>query len=298
MNEWIKSYVGADEFAALDDKLIKIITSTNKSDGSSATNKELIHDYGLIPAHPWQWQNTLIHALQPLLATQEIIYPGSTGNQYRAQQSIRSLTMLGNGNNNSNDNINNKAYLKLSMHLINTSSTRILAKHTVMNAAVVTTWLNQLIAEDKTAQALPIAFLGETVGVSLDHEVLHKRGYQHPNIYGGLAAIWRENVSQYLSKEQKAFPLNGTSYINADGSHLIEPWLDKYGVEAWIAQLIKVTVNPLLHILFGYGVALECHAQNIVLVHKDGYPIKVLLKDLHDGVRYSPKHLTQQHLRP
>jgi len=45
-------------------------------------------------------------------------------------------------------------------------------------------------------------------------------------------------------------------------------------------------------------VALECHAQNIVLVHEDGYPIKVLLKDLHDGVRYSPEHLTQQHLRP
>lgn len=298
VNDWIKSYMGADEFAALDGKLIKIITSTNKLDRGSTTNKKLIHDYGLIPAHPWQWQSTLIHALQPLLATQEIIYLGSTGNQYRAQQSIRSLTMLGNGNNNSNDNTNNKAYLKLSMHLINTSSTRILAKHTVMNAAVVTTWLNQLIAEDKTAKALQIAFLGETVGVSLDHEVLHQRSYQHPNIYGGLAAIWRENVSQYLSKEQKAFPLNGVSYVNADGSHLIEPWLTKYGVEAWIAQLIKVTVSPLHHILFGYGVALECHAQNIVLVHEDGYPIKILLKDLHDGVRYSPKHLTQQHLRP
>ncbi|MFT5429005.1 MAG: siderophore synthetase component, partial [Psychrobacter glaciei] len=28
------------------------------------------------------------------------------------------------------------------------------------------------------------------------------------------------------------------------------------------------------------------------------YPVKILLKDLHDGVRYSPTHLTQQHLRP
>ena len=82
------------------------------------------------------------------------------------------------------------------------------------------------------------------------------------------------------------------------GRHITPPWLDKYGVETWITQLIKVTITPLLHILFGYGVALECHAQNIVLVHEDGYPIKILLKDLHDGVRYSPEHLTQQHLRP
>ncbi|MGM8938775.1 IucA/IucC family protein [Psychrobacter glaciei] len=291
INEWVKDYVGADEFSALNAKLIEVLTITN----------ETANNYCLIPAHPWQWQNTLIQALQPLLATQEIVYLGDAGHQYRAQQSIRSLTMLGDADdhvNGDNDVSNNKAYLKLSMHLINTSSTRILAKHTVMNAAVVTTWLNQLIADDKTAQALPIAFLGETVGVSLDHEALRARGYQHPNMYGGLAAIWRENVNQYLSEDQTAFPLNGVSYINADGSHLIAPWLDKYGVETWIAQLIKVTVTPLLHILFGYGVALECHAQNIVLIHKNGYPIKILLKDLHDGVRYSPEHLTQQHLRP
>ncbi|MEH6768667.1 MULTISPECIES: IucA/IucC family protein [unclassified Psychrobacter] len=289
INEWVKDYVGADEFDALNAKLIEVLTIAN----------ETANDYCLIPAHPWQWQNTLVQALQPLLATQEVIYLGDAGHQYRAQQSIRSLTMLGNSDENgNNDTINEKAYLKLSMHLINTSSTRILAKHTVMNAAVVTTWLNQLIVDDKTAQALPIAFLGETVGVSLNHEALRARGYQHPNMYGGLAAIWRENVSQHLSTGQTAFPLNGVSYINADDSHLIDPWLDKYGVETWIAQLIKVTVTPLLHILFGYGVALECHAQNIVLVHENGYPIKVLLKDLHDGVRYSPEHLTQQHLRP
>jgi len=301
INEWVKDYVGADEFDALNAKLAKVLTITNKQDEGTASHEvdETANNYCLIPAHPWQWQNTLIQALQPLLATQEVIYLGSAGHQYRAQQSIRSLTMLGNADDNGNNDVsNNKAYLKLSMHLINTSSTRILAKHTVMNAAVVTTWLNQLIADDKTAQALPIAFLGETVGVSLDHEALRTRGYQHPNMYGGLAAIWRENVNQYLSKGQTAFPLNGVSYINADGSHLIAPWLDKYGVETWIAQLIKVTVTPLLHILFGYGVALECHAQNIVLVHENGYPIKVLLKDLHDGVRYSPEHLTQQHLRP
>ncbi|WP_201590575.1 IucA/IucC family protein [Psychrobacter sp. Pi2-51] len=303
INEWVKDYVGADEFDALNAKLTEVLTIANKQDEGTASHEvdETANNYCLIPAHPWQWQNTLIQALQPLLATQEIVYLGDAGHQYRAQQSIRSLTMLGNSDDNvngDNDVSNNKAYLKLSMHLINTSSTRILAKHTVMNAAVVTTWLNQLIADDKTAQALPIAFLGETVGVSLDHEALRARGYQHPNMYGGLAAIWRENVNQYLSKGQTAFPLNGVSYINADGSHLTAPWLDKYGVETWIAQLIKVTVTPLLHILFGYGVALECHAQNIVLIHKNGYPIKILLKDLHDGVRYSPAHLTQQHLRP
>lgn len=286
LNEWIADYIDADKFAALNDKLKRILVTTNNQ--SEANEDEATNAYGLIPAHPWQWQNTLIVALQPLFDTQEVIYLGSTGAEYRSQQSIRSLSMLQ----------DDKAYLKLSMHLMNTSSTRILAKHTVMNAAMVTKWLNQLVAEDKTAQALQIAFLGETVGISLDHEVLQQRGYQHPHIYGGLGAIWRENVSQYLSTNQKAFPLNGVSYINTDGSVLIDPWIKKYSVEGWTAQLIKVTVAPILHLLFGHGIALECHAQNIVLVHKAGFPIKVLLKDLHDGVRYSPKHLTRQDLIP
>ena len=305
LNTWIERYVDTDKFAELNERLTHILSQADQVnnentagsiDEQSVDGYDYDDDYGLIPAHPWQWQHTLVQALQPLLATQEIIYLGSLGNQYRAQQSIRSLTMM---SDDSNPKANrDKAYLKLSMHLINTSSTRILAKHTVMNAAVVTNWLNQLIANDPTAERLQIAFLGETVGVSLDHEVLQDRGYQHPNIYGGLGAIWRENVNQYLSESQTAFPLNGVSHIHADGSRLIEPWLDRYGVQAWVEQLIKVTVTPLLHILFGYGTALECHAQNIVLVHENGYPVKVLLKDLHDGVRYSPAHLTQQHLRP
>lgn len=274
INDWVKQYLGNDDYEALMTTL-KAIVANDKA-------------YGLLPVHPWQWQNTLIYALQPLLNTQQVVYLGPTDTQYQAQQSIRSLSMLSEG----------KPYLKLSMHLINTSSTRILAKHTVMNAAVVTQWLNQLIAEDDTAAALNIAFLGETVGVSLDHEVLREQGYQHPDIYGGLGAIWRENVSEYLSVNQQAFPLNGVSYINSDGSLLIDPWIQKHGVARWIKQLIEVSTLPIIHMLFAHGVALECHAQNIVLVHEEGYPVKVLLKDLHDGIRYSPEHLARQDLRP
>jgi siderophore synthetase component len=38
-------------------------------------------------------------------------------------------------------------------------------------------------------------------------------------------------------------------------------------------------------------VGLESHAQNIILLHRDGLPTRVALKDLHDGVRFSLAHL-------
>lgn len=272
---WAETYVGTEEYLQLQNRLAKQIKNTA--------------DYGLIPAHPWQWENTLINTLQPLIQSQDVIYLGSVGETYHAQQSIRSLSMVGQPQ---------KHYLKLAMHLTNTSSTRILAKHTVMNAAVITKWLNQLITDDDVASAMQFSFLGETVGVSIDHEVLQSQGYSHPNIYGGLGAIWRENVSQYVTGKQKAFPLNGVTYVQPDDSKLIDPWLQKHGVANWVEKLIDVTVPPLMHLLFAKGVALESHAQNIVLVHEDGYPVKILLKDLHDGVRYSPEHLAQPELKP
>ena len=278
ISEWVADYVGESAHQ----KLQKILSDRLEDSNKSAT------DYTLVPVHPWQWQQTLIEALQPLLVTQDIIYLGGTGETYRAQQSIRSLTADKDG----------KPYLKLSMHLVNTSSTRILAKHTVLNAAIMTAWLKRLAAEDDSRDAAQIAFLGENVGVSLDHDVLRARGYQHPALYGGLAAIWRDNADDYLAKGQQAIPLNGVSYVHSDGQALIAPWLEAHGVAAWTEALIAVTVPPIMHLLFGHGLALECHAQNIVLVHEDGYPVKVLLKDLHDGVRYSPKHLTRQDLIP
>lgn len=283
IQDWIKNYLDPDKHQVLAQKLSQVLTDCKEQSQYRATA-----DYGLIPVHPWQWKNTLINSLQPLLNSFDVIYLGATDSQYRAQQSIRTLSPL-------NDD---KAYLKLSMHLINTSSTRILAKHTVMNAALITNWLNALIEQDSSAQQLQLAILGENAGISLDHEVVQQRGYQHPEIYGGLAAIWRENVSQHLNSEQRAFPLNGVSYVNNDGSRLIEPWINKHGTDKWVEHMIKAAVPPVLHVLFGFGMALECHAQNIVLVVKDGLPEKILLKDLHDGVRYSPKHISRKDLLP
>lgn len=289
-NDWIKAYIGEQNYALLMQRLANSLKSTAVT-------------YGLIPVHPWQWQHTLINALQPLLSAQQIICLGSISSIYHAQQSIRTLALM--TPDNEADKLrarskqqSKKDYLKLAMHLTNTSSTRILAKHTVMNAAVITAWLNRLIRDDEVAQSMPIAFLGENMGISLDHEILQDQGYSHPHIYGGLGAIWRENVNNYLSDKQKALPLNGISYIQPNGNKLIDPWLKQYGTDTWIEKLIAVTVPPIMHLLFAHGVALESHAQNIILVHEDGYPIKILLKDLHDGVRYSPDHLAQPELAP
>lgn len=244
-------------------------------------------EYVWIPVHPWQWENHLISIFAEEIADQDIIYLGHSQDRYLAQQSLRTVTNLQHPE---------KPYIKLSMSLTNTSSSRVLAKHTVMNGPIITDWLQRLIDQSETAQQLDFAVLREVYGLSVDFTRLPASHAQQT--YGTIGCLWRESVHQYLREGEDAIPLNGVSHIQKDGQALIAPWLQHYGVEQWTRQLLKVVITPLIHFLFAEGIATESHGQNIILVHQQGWPTRVLLKDFHDGVRYSPAHLAHPELAP
>lgn len=125
--------------------------------------------------HPWQWENLIVSTFYPELLSGELIYLGTSDDQYKAQQSIRTLA---------NATAKERPYVKLAMSMTNTSSTRILARHTVMNGPIITDWLQQLIASDSTARQLDFVILGEVAGVSFDYQHLpQSRG---PQAYGTL----------------------------------------------------------------------------------------------------------------
>jgi siderophore synthetase component len=65
------------------------------------------------------------------------------------------------------------------------------------------------------------------------------------------------------------------------------------GLQTWLARVVEVSAIPLLHLLCRHGVALEAHAQNMVLLHRDGVPTRVALRDFHDGVRFSRAALAE-----
>ncbi|MGB5887346.1 MAG: IucA/IucC family protein [Acinetobacter venetianus] len=244
-------------------------------------------DYLWIPVHPWQWENHLISIFAEEIADQKIMYLGHSHDRYLAQQSLRTVTNLQHPE---------KPYIKLSMSLTNTSSSRVLAKHTVMNGPIITDWLQALIDQSETAKKLDFAVLREVYGLSVDFTRLPASHAKQA--YGTIGCLWRESVHQYLRQGEDAIPLNGVSHIQKDEQALIAPWIQQYGMEKWTRQLLKVVITPLIHLLFAEGIATESHGQNIILVHEKGWPTRVLLKDFHDGVRYSPAHLAHPELAP
>jgi siderophore synthetase component len=265
-NDFIRQELGEHDYQAFTEAL-------------QAKDKS-IDDFWLMPVHPWQWKNIINTTFYLELANENIIYLGIGSEQYLPQQSIRTLA---------NVSDKEKSYVKFALSITNTSSTRILANHTVKNGPIIADWLHGLLEKDSVAKQLGFVILGEVVGVTYDYQNMSVT--QKAKAHGSLGTIWRESLHKYLHKGESAAPFNGLFHLEGNGAPLIEPWIKQYGLDAWVTQLLKVTVNPIIHMLFAHGIGMESHAQNIVLIHKDGWPTRIALKDFHDGVRYSPDHL-------
>ncbi|WP_338552178.1 IucA/IucC family protein [Paenibacillus sp. KS-LC4] len=235
-------------------------------------------EYTLLPVHPWQWERFASIAFFEQLEQQEIIYLGYGSDRYVPQQSIRTLSNLSD---------RSKAYVKLPLSITNTSSGRILAQHTLLNAARISDWLGEVVAGDAFLRdELRLIMLKEVLGASYQHQKLPNLLEQ--KVYGTLGAIWRESLHPYLEPGEEALPFGALCYLQADGTPVIEEWIRKHGVEGWVKKLISTTVVPLIHLLYAHGAALESHAQNMIIVLEQGLPTRVALKDFHDGIRYSP----------
>ncbi|GGG68286.1 IucA/IucC family protein [Paenibacillus radicis (ex Gao et al. 2016)] len=232
-------------------------------------------DYILMPVHPWQWDRVIAPEFAEQLRTDELIYLGCGSEVYRPQQSIRTLA---------NTSDRSKAYVKLPMNITNTSSGRILAQHTIMNAARISDWLGSIVAED-TFLHKQVILLKEVLGVSYHHQKLPNVLEQ--KVYGSLGAIWRESLHGFLLEGEEAYPFNALVHTGDDGQPLIHPWIEEYGLEEWLQTLLRVSLVPLVHLLYAHGAALESHGQNMIIVMERGRPRRIALKDFHDGVRYS-----------
>ncbi|MBT2283344.1 IucA/IucC family siderophore biosynthesis protein [Paenibacillus polymyxa] len=243
--------------------------------------------YVFIPVHPWQWEHQLESVFARQLMDGDIVYLGPSSSSYRAQQSIRSLS----------NRVNPEApYIKLALSITNTSSTRILAQHTTQNAPLISDWLDKLVREDELLQQAQFGILKEIMGLSFRYEQLPAT--QYGRAYGTLGAIWRENVSVHLQEGETAWPLNALMLVQPDGVPFIQGAVERHGVEKWSEDLVCTVTLPIIHLLYAHGIALESHAQNIILVLEDDLPKRIIIKDLHDGVRYVPEQLLHPEQAP
>lgn len=242
-------------------------------------------DYLFVPVHPWQWRERVLPLFHDDLMGGRLIAVGSSG-EFQPQQSLRTL---------SNRSAPDKCALKLPLSILNTSTVRILAPHTVLNAPLITDWLQGLHAEDEFFNRVaPCGLLGEVLGMVYDGPPQRRDELT----YGILGCIWRESVTRYVTPPQRAVPFTALCTLDLNGQPFIQPWLSRCSVERWVQALLRVCIVPAIHFLYAHGIALEAHAQNMILIHEHGHPVKVVFRDFHDGVRFCSRLLAQPERRP
>lgn len=236
---------------------------------------ENVSDYEWMPVHPWQFDHMIANHFAEAWLNGDIIFLGKSREAYVPQQSIRTLSPVE----------TDKYYIKVPLNITNTSTKRVLAPHTIENAANITDWLKHIQAHDPYLRdQLRTVFLGEVLGMSYDQQ--HLTEDKRTATYGALGVIWRENIYHYLEAGEEAIPFHALYSKDTEERPVIDGWIQRYGADNWMRQFINVAVRPLIHMLYTHGIALESHAQNMMLIHEKGWPTRVAIKDFHDGVRF------------
>jgi siderophore synthetase component len=254
-------------------------------------------DYELIPVHPWQFRHTIPRLHAEAIRRAEVILIPDAVIPTSALMSVRSLAPVqrqGEG----------KHHLKTAINVHMTSAVRTVSANAAANGPMLSRVLRQIHQRERRFLGR-FAVLSEDVGVhyqppdpAIDPQVAADQ-VKH------LAAILRENPENYAAEGEFAMPAAALAAESPLGSEpvvgeMIDAFAELAGLEdphaaaaEFIRRYAEISVPPLLTLMTRYGIALEGHMQNSVMVFSRGEPVRTLIRDL-GAVRILPERLARQ----
>lgn len=228
--------------------------------------------YMLVPVHPVQveWLKGQLH-VQEWIKTKKLIYLGPMGRTYHATSSIRTV-------------FHSEAphMYKFSLQVKITNSMRV-NKRSELDGAIEAA---QLVArlEQPLFESFPcFRIIRDEAYVTLG---------EMSDMESGFEVLLRENPFQNLTKsDHKAIVAAAFTQESMDGSPaLLECIITKLATVQgktysqisveWFHKYLSITLKPMVWLYMKYGIALEAHLQNCVVVLDDeGYPDLLYFRD-------------------
>ena len=234
-------------------------------------------NYFLIPVHAWQWHQWLVPTYANEIVDQKIIELNISQDSYVPMQSIRTLCNTSNLQ---------RHYIKLPVSIFNTAVYRGLPSKRNLAAPAVTAWLKQIHQQDQDLQNTGVIFLGEVATLTI-HQPCFDRidgaPYQFKELFG---CLWRESVDRYVDPSHQVLSQAALLHRDISGQSILSVLIQASGLSPldWLAQFAQVSMSPLLLCLYRYGLAFSPHGENTMLVHENGVPKAMVLKDFIDDI--------------
>ena len=220
-----------------------------------------------VPVHPWQLDTHIRQAFVAEIARGQVVPLGPFGPPMQPTASLRTLSGPG------------AAYdLKLALGLLNTSAWRGMPGKYIRHGGAISDWLAGIVAADPALAGVTV--LREVRGIWVEHPILARcpdAPYRHHEMLG---AIWREAATARLPGTRPVMAA-ALFHAGADGVPLALAHARAAGmaIDAWLADLFRVTVVPLWHLLCRYGTGFIAHGQNVTVVLDRDRPVGLALKD-------------------
>ncbi|UJA00937.1 IucA/IucC family protein [Acinetobacter johnsonii] len=234
-------------------------------------------DYFLIPVHAWQWHQWLVPTYANEIVDQRIIELGVGQDDYVPMQSIRTLCNISQPE---------RHYVKLPVSIFNTAVYRGLPSKRNLAAPAVTAWLKQIQSQDSDLKQSGVAFLGEVATLTIHQpcfDQIEGAPYQFKELFG---CLWRESVDPVIRTGEQALSQAALLHRDINGQSILAVLIQASGLSPlqWLKRFAEVSVTPLLICLYKYGLAFSPHGENTMLIHANGVPQKMVLKDFIDDV--------------
>lgn len=234
-------------------------------------------DFIPLPVHPWQWRHRLAITFAGDVATGHLVHLGPTEDLYQPQQSIRTFM---------NRTVPGRHYVKTALSVLNMGFLRGLSAAYMDATPAINDWLASVFADDPELDPDRVQLLRETAAVGYSNPLFHAATDRHSAYRKMLAALWRESPAERAGTGESLATMASLLHVDAAGEPFVAALVRRSGLSAadWLERYLDAYLVPIVHCLVRHDLVFMPHGENVILVLRDGVPVRVLLKDLAEEV--------------
>ncbi|APA83859.1 rhizoferrin biosynthesis protein FslA [Francisella tularensis] len=230
------------------------------------------NNYLMIPIHPWQAEHILPAKHKCLIDCQQLIIINDCKYTTKPSMSFRTMLPV------ATKDKTLMPHIKLPVAIHATSVTRTVSPESVKTGPRISKILLEILAKEN--------HLAKNMDILADIAGIHTTKACRKDDIRQLSAIFRTNPEELLDSDEVACPLASLFVKTPQNQALICDILELLDynqpsqILAYFRKYTKITLTACLDLYLLYGIALEAHQQNTLVVFKENMPQKLLIRDL------------------